>query len=255
MFRNISFAQEAGYFFTAMTFLTRIPVSKLSINDEQSLLKSSVYFPLIGVIIGALIGLIFTIANHFWDTNIAVIMSLATGVILTGAFHEDGFADVCDSMGAFDKEKKLSIMKDSRLGTYGVTGLICLFLLKFYSLSIIANNQHNIYIVFILAHCISRWSTLPLIYFNPYVSRNAKSGKDLISDATNIYRLLAASIFTLLLLLTLGSGKTITLLIGIVLILAISQYYFRKSLGGITGDCLGATNQLAELTVFLVFAS
>ena len=245
---------EAGYFFTAMTFLTRIPVSKLSINNEHSLLNSSVYFPIIGIVVGLLIGLCFIISSHFWNPSIAIIISLTTGVLLTGAFHEDGLADVCDSMGSFDRDMKLSIMKDSRLGTYGVTGLTCLFLLKFFSLSSIAHEQQNVLVIFMIAHCLSRWSSLPLIYLNPYVSRDSKSGKNLIAGATNQNRLLAASLFTVLVLITLGSGNTIMLIFGSVMVLVISQYYFQKSFGGITGDCLGATNQLTELMVYLVFA-
>ena len=245
---------EIGYFFTAMTFLTRIPVSRLSINDHDSLLKSCVYFPLVGLVVGLLIGLTFIAFNQFWPTDIAVIAALAIGIVLTGAFHEDGFADVCDSMGAFEREKKLSIMKDSRLGTYGVCGLLCLLILKFTALSSIADDSEQIIAVFVLAHGLARWSSLPLIHFNPYVSRNAKSGKDLIADATNLNRLAVASIFTLLLLLLCGWGHITGLLSGLILILFASQYYFKKTLGGITGDCLGATNQLTELMVYLVFA-
>ena len=254
MFKKDFLVLEIRHFFTAMTFLTRIPVSKLSVNNPYSLLNSSVYFPLIGIVIGLLIAITFAVSKQFWNTNIAVILSLAIGVLLTGAFHEDGFADVCDAMGAFDKEKKLEIMKDSRLGTYGVTALICLFLLKFSLLSSIADDEQNLFGIFILAHCLSRWSSLPLIYLNPYVSRNAKSGKDLIADATNETRLALASIFCLIMLLIFGWGNVITLILGLFGVLFISQIYFRKSVGGITGDCLGATNQLTELMVYLVFA-
>ena len=247
-------ALETGYLFTAMTFLTRIPVSKLSINNQYSLVNSCTYFPLIGVVIGLLIGVTFSITNHFWDANIAIVMSLAIAVIVTGAFHEDGFADVCDSMGAFDKEKKLVIMKDSRLGTYGVTGLICLFFLKFQALSEIAQSEQNLLLIFVLAHGLSRWSSLPLIYFNTYISRDSKSGKDLTTHSINEYRLTIASIFSLILLFILGWGLIVSLLCGLIVTLTTTQYYYRKSIGGITGDCLGATNKLTELMVYLVFA-
>lgn len=247
-------ALETGYLFTAMTFLTRIPVSKLSINNQYSLVNSCTYFPLVGVVIGLLVGVTFTITDYFWNTNIAIIMSLAMAVIVTGAFHEDGFADVCDSMGAFDKEKKLTIMKDSRLGTYGVTGLICLFFLEFFALSDIARDEQNLLMIFVLAHCLSRWSSLPLIYFNAYVSRDSKSGKDLTAHSINEYRLTIASIFSLVLVFILGWGLVVCLLCGLIVILITTQYYFRKSIGGITGDCLGATNKLTELMVYLVFA-
>ena len=248
-------ALETGYFFTAMTFLTRIPVAKLSVNNSHSLVSSMTYFPLVGVVIGLLSGIIFMIASQFWHSNIALILTLSAAVIITGAFHEDGFADVCDSMGGFDKEKKLTIMKDSRLGTYGVVGLVCLFFLEFHALADADQDGKQILVILILAHCLSRWSSLPLIYLNPYVSHQSVSGKELSAQTINKQRFAIASLFTLALVLLLGWGYITKLVCGLIVVLISTHYYYRKSIGGISGDCLGATNKLTELMVYLVFAA
>ena len=254
MLRKSTITNEIGYALTAITFLTRIPLSKWAIHKPDALAKAFVYFPLVGIIMGTLIGIVFTICSGLWNQDIAIIAAITSGIILTGAFHEDGFADVCDSLGAFDTEKKLLIMKDSHLGTFGVCGLICLLLVKFFALQSIAGHSQNLFAVFILAHTVSRWSSLPLIHFNPYVSRNAKSGKSLLADANNEGRMMIASGLTLVILMLFGSNNIFNLILGVLLVILASQYFFRKSLGGITGDCLGATNQLTEVTIYLVLA-
>ncbi len=254
MSNSLNLREEVGYFFTAMTFLTRMPVSRWSINTKNSLLKSSVYFPLVGMCVGLICAVTYYLAANLWNQNVAIILAIAASIVATGAFHEDGFADVLDSMGAFDRDKKLQIMKDSRLGTYGVSGLICLLLIKFFSLQQIVDHGQNILIAFVIAHTLSRWICLPLIYFNDYVSPNSKSGKDLIANATDERRLLASTLFTLLLIALLNLASLILLVIAISLVWLITQFYFRRSFGGITGDCLGAANQITEATVFLIFA-
>ena len=254
MISSKTILDELGYFFTAVTFLTRLPVSRWSTQTENSLLRSSVYFPVVGVCIGLICALAYILIANFWNQNIAIIFALTAGIIATGAFHEDGFADVLDSMGAFKKDKKLQIMKDSRLGTYGVCGLILLLLLKFTALQAIVTTEQNILIVFIVAHSLSRWCCLPLIYFNEYVSPNSKTGKDLIADATDKNRFLTSSVFTAIMMILLCPAELIYIALGLFLILIATQSYFRRSIGGITGDCLGAANQITEVMVYLVFA-
>jgi len=254
MIQSTKILDELGHFFTALTFLTRLPVSHWSIQNENSLLKSSAYFPVVGVCVGLICAFAYIFSANLWSENIAIILALSVGIIVTGAFHEDGFADLLDSMGAFEKDKKLQIMKDSRLGTYGVCGLICLLLIKFFTLqSLIASNQ-NIIIIFVVAHCLSRWCCLPLIYFNDYVSPNSNSGKDLIANATNSNRFLLSTVFSAILVLSLSPNNFILILLGLGFVLLATQTYFRRKFGGITGDCLGAANQLTETMIFLVFA-
>ena len=111
--------KEVQIFLTAVMFYTRIPVPSWVNHDADYLNKATKYFPLIGWIVGIIAVLVFVGANYLFNPSIAIIISMAASVLLTGAFHEDGFADVCDGFGGgWTKEKILMIMKDSRVGAY-----------------------------------------------------------------------------------------------------------------------------------------
>ena len=123
--------KERDIFFTALMFLTRLPVPKNINHAELYLQKSPKYFPLIGWIVGFISVVVFIIFK-FISVDIGVLASIIAGIFTTGCFHEDGFADTCDAFGGgWTKEKILAIMKDSRLGTYGVAGLGLMLTTKF----------------------------------------------------------------------------------------------------------------------------
>ena len=127
--------KQLHIFFTALMFYTRIPCPKNIDHNPDYLNKASRYFPLIGWIVGGICFGIYYLASIVFSVEIALILSMIAGILTTGAFHEDGFADVCDGFGGgWTKEKILLIMKDSAIGAYGAIGLVLLFLLKFQSL-------------------------------------------------------------------------------------------------------------------------
>ena len=116
-------------FFLALSFYTRLPGPKS--QDYTKLPQATVYLPLVGWLVGGISALSFYLADLLWPQVTAVILALIAGIFLTGAFHEDGFADVCDGFGGgWGKQRILEIMKDSYIGVYGVVGLLLLFLLK-----------------------------------------------------------------------------------------------------------------------------
>src|SRR6478609_3085615 len=128
--------KELHIFFTALLFYTRIPCPKNIDHNPDYLHKASRYFPLVGWIVGALTFIIYYLSSFLFPSQIAIVLSIIAGILITGAFHEDGFADVCDGFGGgWTKEKILTIMKDSAIGAYGAIGLVLLFLLKFQSMS------------------------------------------------------------------------------------------------------------------------
>src|SRR5258708_5864215 len=123
--------KEFHIFLTAVMFYTRIPCPKWVDHSSEFLNKATRYFPLIGWIVGAFCFGTYYGLQYIYPIEIAIIISMAAGILITGAFHEDGFADVCDGFGGgWTKQKILDIMKDSHIGAYGVIGLILLFLLK-----------------------------------------------------------------------------------------------------------------------------
>ena len=117
---------------TAIQYFTRLPVPRWVGYSDRQLNDASRYFPLVGILVGLFTGAVFLLAMRVFPQPIAVLLSMLAGVLLTGGFHEDGLADVCDGFGGGrDRPQILAIMKDSRVGSYGVLGL-SLALLQIY---------------------------------------------------------------------------------------------------------------------------
>ena len=247
--------KELQIFFTAIMFYTRIPCPKWVDHDADNLNQATRYFPLIGWIVGFTSWLIFITAQYFFSTQISVLLSMVGSVMLTGAFHEDGFADVCDGFGGgWTKEKILRIMKDSRVGTYGATGLIIILLLKFYSLDQL--SSHGVYLfglILVTAHSLSRLAAVVIIFTSVY----ARDGDDWkakpVARELTKNNLLIAFVWVIIPLGLLAYFNYLFLLIIIptfIVMLRLRGYY-TKWIGGYTGDCLGATQQVTEVIIYL----
>lgn len=181
--------EELRIFFTALMFYTRIPCPKNIDHSPEYLNKATRYFPLIGWIVGAISFVVYYLSLIVFDTSLAVLFSLFAGVMITGAFHEDGLADVFDGFGGgWTKEKILEIMKDSRIGTYGVIALIFLFGIKFISLhgllmKIDHTNHLFIALLFITYHSIARFTAMHLVFTSQYSRENEASKAKPIAKA------------------------------------------------------------------------
>ena len=251
-------------FFTALMFYTRLPVPKNIDHSEDLLNRSTMFFPLIGWIVGGIGFGVYWLANFLFPPELAVLFSMIATVWVTGAFHEDGFADMCDGFGGgWSKQQILIIMKDSRLGTYGAVGLGLLLAVKFFALlKLFAIEQLNwpVVLTFISAHSLSRWVAVTVIAAMPYAREDEQSkAKPIAKGGISGWPLVVATVFGLLPLLVLVgiSGLWIygTFLIPLWLVRWRLMAFFRKWLGGYTGDCLGATQQLTEVIVYLSYVS
>ena len=245
--------QEIVRLCTAIMFLTRLPVGRFASGDPDVLSQSSRYFPLVGLIVGGLLCFAYLIISYVLPTSVAIALLLLFSVLLTGAFHEDGMADVADSAGASSLEKKLDIMRDSRVGTYGALALILLVLIKYVSLDSLASADSRALLAAILsAHVLSRWSSVYLMACVPYA--RAEADNKVVTEGVNSRRLIEASIIAAFCLvvpsLLVGAGIFITLPL-VFLLCLLAGGYFMSSFGGITGDCLGAFNQVVEVSVVL----
>jgi adenosylcobinamide-GDP ribazoletransferase len=243
---------EIRVFFTALMFYTRIPCPKWVDHSEEFLNKATRYFPLIGWIVGFFSAFIFWTSSIFFSKEISLILSMITSIFITGAFHEDGFADVCDGFGGgWTKEKILLIMKDSRVGAYGAIGISLLLLLKFFLL--LSINTSLIPFCLIAAHALSRWSAATFIFTHTYSRDDDSSKSKPVANNITLTNLLIA---TFLGVLPLISFKSIFIFL-IILPVYITKFflgrYFKKWIGGYTGDCLGATQQLTEIIFYLSF--
>lgn len=254
--------KELHIFFTCLMFYTRIPCPKNITHHPDYLNKATRYFPFIGWIVGSISFLAFYIFSLFLSTEIAVIFSIVISVLTTGAFHEDGFADVCDGFGGgWTKEKILMIMKDSAIGAYGAIGLVLLFLLKFKLLSesILLFQVHDsmavfkTFLLFISAHSLSRLAAISIFFTHEYSREDASSKSKPIAKQFTWKEVFGSFFFGLvpLIVFSLFDFRLILAVIPVFITRYFLARYFQKWIDGYTGDCLGATQQVCEVIFYL----
>ncbi|MEM8926702.1 MAG: adenosylcobinamide-GDP ribazoletransferase [Bacteroidota bacterium] len=250
--------EELKIFLTAVMFYTRIPCPSWVGHRPDYINKSVRYFPVIGWIVGAIAGLGFLFGHWLVGPWFAAFFFIASSALLTGAFHEDGFADVCDGFGGgWTKAQILKIMKDSRVGTYAVVGLVLLILLKA-SLLVKVSDQYD-YIILLLVvingHTLSRAMAATVIFTHQYVREDEQSKVKPVAKAYSTTNVVSVLLFGLIptIVITFITGKLWWCFIPIPLYL-VKMYLsnlFKKKIGGYTGDCLGATQQIVEVAYYL----
>jgi adenosylcobinamide-GDP ribazoletransferase len=247
------FKGEIKIFLTAVMFYTRIPSPKWVDHNQAILEKATRYFPLIGWIVGGMSALSLYGFARILPLPVAVILSMITAILTTGAFHEDGFADVCDGFGGgWTKEKILMIMKDSRLGAYGAIGISLLMLLKFFCLYGLAGaNLVQCCLSIFAAHALSRLCAILLRINLEYVRANEESKAKPIAKQTSNRDYLIAALFGLMPMFVFKTVWVAFVFVPLAFTIVYLRWYFKKWIGGYTGDCLGAAQQICEVIFYL----
>lgn len=238
--------QNWRYFLTAVMFFTRIPV-RLQDFDEADLNKSTRFFPLVGILVGMVGAFVFWLSDILLPIEIAVLLSMVATVLLTGAFHEDGLADAIDGLGGgWSKEQVLTIMVDSRIGSYSAIGLVLALLTKYQALSyqVAALIPASI----IAGHALSRLCAVLVMATQSYVKSSGKS-KPLATQLSLVE--LVVAIFFGLLPLAFLAVKFLLALLPVAIVWLWFSIKIRKRIGGYTGDCLGAMQQLTEIAFYV----
>lgn len=251
------FSAQAELLFISLGFFTRIPVPHDLNFSQENLNKASRYFTLVGWFIGGLCALVFCLLVSVLPVSIAILMSMAIGFLLTGGFHEDGLADTADGLGGgWSVEQKLSIMKDSGLGSYGSLALWFVLTCKFMLLLEIANNMatnvSQMGLIILIAHPLSRMVATAMMYVLPYVTKPDQSKVKPIAQSQHRNDMLINLAIGLLAgLLMLDAFLVILIML---LLVGLTMFFLMKQqLGGFTGDTLGATQQCSELAVYIGF--
>ena len=260
----------------AFTFLTRLPVARLIQHDLTDLANSASYFPLVGLCVGAIGTIAFAAAEQLWNPTTAVVISVIATVFVTGAFHEDALADSLDGFGGgWTKEQVLSIMKDSRVGSYALIGMVLATAVKISALRTIHEQAASISAArafqttianvaplgraLVAAHVLARLSSVWLIRSHEYVradnpTARASAGRPFVNAVTNS-NLAFATILSLLIVCAVLPAQSIAVVVSAAACTWLAGRYFNRRIGGITGDALGAANQFVELVVYLVLAA
>lgn len=242
--------KQLTLFFTALTFYTRLPCYSLANFTEEYINKSSRYFPLVGWIVGGFGAIVYILTSIILPHSIAVLSSIISMILITGAFHEDGFADFCDGFGGGNtKEQILTIMKDSGIGTYGLIGLVSMLALKYFSL--FEMNYSIIPLALIASNSISRFTAISFMYTHEYARKNDSTSKSpQVAKKISLLDIIIAAVFGILPVILMGYIYLLAL-IPIFTVRQIMGVYFNKKINGYTGDTLGAIQQITEITFYI----
>ena len=247
-----SLTEERAIFLLTVQFLTRLPVRDASLYTEARMAAIPRYFPAVGLLVGALMAGVWFLASLALPPVLAAILTVAFGLMLTGAFHEDGFADACDGLGGgTDRARALEIMRDSRLGTYGAAGLGLMLGARVAALA--ALPLWAVPVALVAGQALSRASAVAAIANSNY-ARDHGTAKPVQEgvDRTSLTMALASA--TLIAALAATLIGPLAMLAGLALMalghLAMRAAYERK-LGGYTGDCLGGVQQCSEIGFLL----
>ena len=244
------FRRELEYFFGAIRFFTRLPVPGWVGHSAEALNRSARYFPAVGLLVGGIGALVYLGAALLWPQPVAVLLSMAATIYATGAFHEDGLSDTVDGIGGgWDKLRILEIMKDSRVGSYGVVAMVLALLGKFTLLSSL--DAALVPFALLAGHALSRFCSTLLLATMDYVR------EDLLAKAKPMATRLSPGEMAVALAFVLGALAWLPpeqVLAGCALA-ALATFWlarkFKRWLGGYTGDCLGATQQVSEIAFYL----
>jgi adenosylcobinamide-GDP ribazoletransferase len=231
----------------AFQFLTRIPMPPTAF-EADSLSRAIKFFPLVGFVVGS--GAVFLqrlLIAHLGRPLVALVV-LTYLVLITGCFHEDGLADTADGLGGgWTKDQILLILKDSRIGSYGATALALSLLARYLLLVSLPMEHFAAYVI--SAHVLCRWSSLPLSYFLPPAREQDGQGAR-IAKLTSLSSLVFGSVFSFAIVVVALRRSAVAPLLAAIAVIALSGWLYFRKIGGVTGDCFGATNQLTEIAVY-----
>jgi adenosylcobinamide-GDP ribazoletransferase len=250
--------RQLRLFLTAVQFFTRLPVPGWIGHSAQQLEQAARYLPLVGILAGVIAAAVLYLSAQVLPLSLAVGLSMVAGILVTGAFHEDGLSDFADGFGGgHTKEKMLAIMKDSRVGAYGAIALVLVLLLKYQALIELVGNHSLLFAAaaLVAAHAFSRLMAASIMLTQRYVreddSARARSAAQL--DRTSFAVALLTGIAALGLLYVAGANTAtvFSAAIAALLVRAYLAWRLQRRLGGYTGDCLGAVQQLTEIAFYL----
>jgi adenosylcobinamide-GDP ribazoletransferase len=229
----------------AIQFLTRIPVPSIHYTT-RTLADALPYFPLVGLALGALAGGLNTLLVAHLSRTLAALFVVMATILITGALHEDGLADCADAFGSrHSRQRTLEILHDSRIGTYGAVALTLSLAARV--LLIAALPLGRVMPMLIAASVLSRWSSLPLTLLPPARPDGGQGMK--VAQRTSHPGLIIATIFALAIVIYSLRVAAIAPVLAACITTALSAWFYYRRIGGTTGDCFGATNQLVEIAV------
>jgi adenosylcobinamide-GDP ribazoletransferase len=214
-----------------------------------------IYFPLVGTLVGGATATVIAGTESLWSTGLAVLLGLVFEALLTGAFHEDAVADFCDAFGGgWSREDVLRILKDSRIGSFGVLGLVLAVLLRAQALVTLAAPVR--FAAIVASATLGRWLILLVLAWLPPVPARESLTRDL-APQVGLRAVAAGTFLAMPGVVLLALARPVQLLLAL-LVLVVTTWWFagyvRRRIGGVTGDCLGFACYLGQVIVLLIAA-
>lgn len=238
-------------FFATLSFISRIPVPGRWVQglDGADYVRGITTFPLVGLLLGGLSGLLFMVLHTWCGAPLAALLSVLALALLTGGFHLDGLADTCDGVfSARRRERMLEIMRDSRLGTHGGLALVFVLVAKILVLSELQLRDTPM-IAALAAACAAGRGCSVLLMFGHRYARDEGLGNLFIGKVSGRDTFVTLIITALITVGLLGAQCVLALLVTMVAIYLLG-WLLKRTLGGQTGDTLGAAIELGEV-IFL----
>ncbi len=239
--------RELRLFLCAVQFLTRLPVPSLKGFAPEWITASARYFPLVGQIVGGLSALVLVLADEAWGGAVPAVLAVTVGILVTGAFHEDGLGDTADGLGGGrDKAHRLAIMKDSRIGAYGALALLLAVALKIAALA-----QISTALFLIAGHGAARAAAVIAMAVLPYAGDAEAAKYKPVPQGVGIGPVLIALAFAAWPFAAWPMPQMIPALACGAVLALVMALCARRLIGGVTGDVLGAIEQMFEIGFFL----
>lgn len=255
----------------ALSFFTRIPFWKISHPERVHYQKLVTLWPLAGWLTGGVMFVLFCLCSYFMPISLAVVFAIVARVVLTGAMHEDGFADFCDGFGGgTDRASVLKIMKDSYIGSYGVVGLVLYFILLYICINtymMIMQVQPTLHClpyeferdvsvwriaaIFIAADSFSKWASSNIINILPYARCESEAKNKLVYNPMLWSERIMCFIFGVIPTLVLMPFVFVIPMFVSTFVAMGMIYLFYKKINGYTGDCCGACFIATELSYYI----
>ncbi len=246
------FIKQINNFLESISFLTIIPVRLFGNTEDSAIGKATAYFPLVGLLIGGLGVLLSVGLDEILPSQVSNVLVILYLAIITGGLHLDGLADTVDALAAKGtRQKKLKIMRQGEIGPFGVAAVIFDLLLKYALLNSLMGSPKLAAIL--VAPALARWPIVLLLWRVPTARRDGLAYG--LGRSTASTSFIVASVTALLIIFGVSAqlGWLNILLIPILIFIALfSAKLSRTLLGGITGDTLGATIEITEISLFLL---
>lgn len=235
-------------FLAALQFLSTIPVPGRRDFSPETLGRSAVYFPIIGVIIGLILAGLSWLFGLFLPSGVTSALLIAFLVIISGGMHLDGFIDTCDGIGGQKPAaERWRVMSDSRAGSFGIIGVVLLLVIKYAALNSVPGQ--SLVITLVMMPMLGRWTMVYAIFAYPY-AKPAGMGTA-FKQGTSWPRFTAATVFTAVAVMLIAQLIGLAIMFAAWMVTLVAAAYFRGKFSGLTGDSYGAINEISEVGLLL----